>query len=271
VPAAPAGSVPPPRGDAPEIDTRITRVQRLDAVYLEQAAAPVTDEAAPAVVPPAGRPVAETAPAAARPMPTGDVELALAPASAFALSSDPERPDGGAGDRGHDHEPGPRFDAVASPGGARPERGPEAGGAVASARTTPEDVVRQVVPRLAALPRTGRHEIVLRLDPPTLGTVRIEASLDGRELTLRIRAEDAGARELLEQGLPQLRRALEQEGISPGRVSVQLSLEADTRQPAHGAPFQRPALLEAAGPPPAAPAPRAARSVVSATGIDLWV
>jgi flagellar hook-length control protein FliK len=158
------------------------------------------------------------------------------------------------------------------PSAAALERSPEGGRSGAPAVATAESVVRQIAPRIAALPRTGRHEIVLRLEPPSLGAVRIEAALDGRELTLRIHAGDAGTRELLEQGLPRLRHALEQEGLGSGHVSVQLGLEAGTRQPASGAPFSRPAPAEPAEVPRSAAPPRGALAAVGgSTAIDLWV
>jgi len=205
--------------------------------------------------------------------PTGEpVELALIPAGALGLSSDAERSSDDPGERRQGHDQAAGIEAAASALGRRVEYAREGVGSTGQATSTAEDVVRQVAPRLAALVRSGRQEVVLRLDPPTLGGVRIEASLQGRELTLHIRADNAGARDLLEQGLPQLRQALERDGVTAGRISVELGLQADTGQPSHGTPFARPAppvVTES----PAVEAPRRAspRAVASSAAIDLWI
>ena len=198
------------------------------------------------------------------------VELALLPAGALALSSDAEHA-GDEPDERHAHDPGAAVEAAASALGGRVEHARDGVGSAAPAMATAEDVVRQLAPRLAALPRTGRHDVVLRLDPPTLGAVRIEATLQGRELTLHIRADNAGARDLLEQGLPQLRQALEREGVTAGRISIELGLQADTGRPSHGTPFARPVPASVTERPAIEAPRRASLRAVSSAAIDLWV
>ena len=90
-------------------------------------------------------------------------------------------------------------------------------------------VAEQVVERLGVITRDGRHQISLRLDPPELGAVRIDAVLHNRELTLHIRAELAPAREALEQALPWLRDSLAAQGLVGAHVTVDLGLDSAPR------------------------------------------
>jgi hypothetical protein len=151
---------------------------------------------------------------------------------------------------------------------AAPEESPRPDSAAA-----PRPVVEQVAERIALIRREGRHEVSLRLEPPGLGTVHIEAVLEGQHLTLQIRTELEPARAALEQALPQLRESLSQQGIAAGRVTVQLGLDASAREfPGQGfAGFHRPAPGEPA-PRPASPPTRPARwHEPSPQGVDLWV
>ncbi len=134
-------------------------------------------------------------------------------------------------------------------------------------------VADQVVERLAVITRDGRHQISLRLDPPELGAVRIDAVLHNRELTLHIRAELAPAREALEQALPWLRESLAAQGLVAAHVTVDLGLDSAPRgfsregsAAFEGAlssePNERP--RESQGAPPGGEAARPAL-------VDLWV
>ena len=137
----------------------------------------------------------------------------------------------------------------------------------------PRSVVEQVTERIGLIPREGRHEVSLRLEPPELGAVRIEAVLEGQYLTLRIRTELEPARAALEQALPQLKESLSQQGIIAGRVTVQLGLDASAREfSGQGfAGFGRPGLEEPAARPLGQTARPALRHELSPQGFDLWV
>jgi hypothetical protein len=138
-------------------------------------------------------------------------------------------------------------------------------------------VVDQVVTRLSELRRDGSHEITMRLDPPELGGLTIDARLEGTRLTVHIRAEHGATQELLAEALPRLRESLAQQGFVAEQVSVQLGLEGGggsgggtARE--HARPFEAPA---APVPTPAAPA-RAPRASAPASvpgtrvGLDVW-
>jgi len=137
--------------------------------------------------------------------------------------------------------------------------------------SAPRPLVEQVVTRLTPL-RQGHQEVSLRLEPPDLGSVRVEAVLDGQRLTLRITAEQESAKTLLESTLPRLKESLSQQGFVTDQLTVGLDLDASAREFAGRgfARFERPM-------PTDLPA-RAAESVsaparwrASATdGLDLW-
>jgi flagellar hook-length control protein FliK len=138
-------------------------------------------------------------------------------------------------------------------------------------------VVEQVVERVVVIRRAGRHALALRLEPPELGAVRIDAVLDGRTLHLAIRAELEPARERLVDALPRLREALAEHGIEAGHVTVELGLDGSGRHGARdaeawaAAAWPRGAAPRAAGRPQAAAPPLPARPALAAAGMDLWV
>lgn len=53
----------------------------------------------------------------------------------------------------------------------------------------------------------------MRLDPPNLGSVRIQIRIQGEQASVVFQAPNAHARELLEQSLPKLREMMEAEGM----------------------------------------------------------
>jgi flagellar hook-length control protein FliK len=142
---------------------------------------------------------------------------------------------------------------------------------VASARPEPvRDSVDQIATRLRDVRTDGRHEISLRLDPPDLGTVRIDARLEGTRLQVQIHAERATTGEALADALPRLREALSQQGFVPSEISVHLGLDASGRQFARdSAPtFTPPRDGEPSPQPRVVRAP--ARAVALSDGLDVW-
>jgi flagellar hook-length control protein FliK len=143
--------------------------------------------------------------------------------------------------------------------------------AAASARPEPvRDPVDQIATRLRDVRTDGRHEISLRLDPPDLGAVRIDARLEGARLHVQIRVEQLRTGEALADALPRLREALSQQGFVPSEISVHLGLDASGRQFARdGAPtFTPPRDGEPSPQPQVVRAP--ARAVALSDGLDVW-
>ena len=132
------------------------------------------------------------------------------------------------------------------------------------------DAVDQVVTRLRELRTPGRHEISVRLDPPELGGVRIDARLEGSRLHVQIRAEHAPTSEMLTDALPRIRETLAQQGFAPGDVSVHLGFDGSGRHSARdSAPtFTPPRDNEPSRQPRTVPA--IARAVAAVDGLDVW-
>jgi hypothetical protein len=199
-------------------------------------------------------PVSRSVPTDAR------AEIAAAP-GARAQRDDGERPD-------RAPTPPAAVSVEAAAPAARlavPDHGPERPQA-------PRPIVEQVVARLSEVRHSGRHEMSLRLDPPDLGGVRIEARLDGTRLQVEIRVDQAPTRELLAEALPRLRESLAQQGFVPDQVSVHLGLEGAGRHPGRdGAPAFTPPPSGEPLPPPRPARPAAPRAARASDGLDLWV
>jgi hypothetical protein len=169
---------------------------------------------------------------------------------------------------------GPRTDGSI---GAAPIQGSalaprEADALAESSRPEPvRDPIDQIATRLRDVRGPGRHEISVRLDPPELGAVRIDARLDGARLSLSIVAEHAPTGELLADALPRLRETLSQQGFVPANVTVHLGFEAAGRQfTRDDAPtFTAPRDGELAPSSPAIRLP-AARAATTSDGLDVW-
>ncbi len=127
-------------------------------------------------------------------------------------------------------------------GGARDtSQGPEAGLPAAAAHGTtfhgvesekpaaPANAWSATIERLAAEisnhARQGlhdRHEVSMRLEPPELGGLKIELSLDGDRLQARITAEVAETGGLIQTHLSELRQALQAHSLDLVNVQVDL-------------------------------------------------
>lgn len=69
----------------------------------------------------------------------------------------------------------------------------------------------------------SRHStMMLRLDPPELGQLRIDVRMHDQMLTLRIEAQTQAGHEALQARLDQLKGTLEQQGIHVNRIEVEL-------------------------------------------------
>ncbi|HEY7164390.1 MAG TPA: flagellar hook-length control protein FliK [Candidatus Binatia bacterium] len=82
----------------------------------------------------------------------------------------------------------------------------------------PGPVVQQVADGIAANVRENRHQAVLDLNPPDLGRVRINLTLDGGKLEVHILAEAHESRNLLQNHLPELKQALQMHQLDLAEV-----------------------------------------------------
>ncbi|KQP63307.1 hypothetical protein ASF47_14410 [Nocardioides sp. Leaf285] len=180
-------------------------------------------------------PTAPEAPAAAGPQQHGAQQHGAETAAADPAQTGPQDMVSTRADRAL--QPGQGGADLAALDGASPATAPDAAGATgaaaAPAGTTPAPPTRQVtsqvtgqvfpeVVRLAQTQagpgqRTTQH-LTLRLDPGTLGEVRVTLSMGEHGLRVRMVAAHEGARDALQQGAPELQRLLEHLGET--RVSV---------------------------------------------------
>uniref|UniRef100_UPI001E444F17 flagellar hook-length control protein FliK n=1 Tax=Nocardioides sp. Leaf374 TaxID=2876560 RepID=UPI001E444F17 len=182
---------------------------------------------------------APTAPTAAGPQQHGAQQHGAETAAADPAQTGPQDTASTRADR--TVQPGQGGADLAALDGASPATSPDAAGATgaatAPAGTTPAPPTRQVtsqvtsqvtgqvfpeVVRLAQTQagpgqRTTQH-LTLRLDPGTLGEVRVTLSMGEHGLRVRMVAAHEGARDALQQGAPELQRLLEHLGET--RVSV---------------------------------------------------
>lgn len=103
-------------------------------------------------------------------------------------------------------------------------------------------VIDQVV-RDIRLHRIGDHsDIVVRLTPPELGTLRVHISQDAQGMTSQIQASTEQVRGLLQAHLPMLVDALSGAGVSMGAVSVTAdgSFSSLMQGQAHGGDYGQP-------------------------------
>jgi len=74
---------------------------------------------------------------------------------------------------------------------------------------SPLPLMDQVAGEIANSVRQNKHEAVLTLDPPELGSLKINLSLDGGKVQVHIIAEAHESRSLIENHLPELKQALQ--------------------------------------------------------------
>lgn len=72
-------------------------------------------------------------------------------------------------------------------------------------------------------PQTGQREVTLRLQPHSLGELRVQVGMDGQSVTARFEAASAEARDLLDRSMTALRSSLEARGLHVDRLHVQLA------------------------------------------------
>lgn len=80
----------------------------------------------------------------------------------------------------------------------------------------------------------ARHSsMVLRLDPPELGQLRVDVRVHGDELTLRLQADTLLGRDVLQSRLSELRSSLEQHGFKLSQIQVELRVPQGTPAESH--------------------------------------
>lgn len=81
----------------------------------------------------------------------------------------------------------------------------------------------------------GLNKALIRLDPPSLGSVELSVQLDGDKLQVQLHSSNAQLREAMGQGLEQLRASLQQKLGSELQIELQLSADGQLAREAHPA------------------------------------
>jgi hypothetical protein len=92
-----------------------------------------------------------------------------------------------------------------------------------SAAPESAEVLAQVGDRVRMILREGRSEIRMSLEPPELGSVRVHIASEHGHVTVRMIAEVPAVRDVLENGLNQLRAGLENGGLDVDGFEVLVS------------------------------------------------
>jgi flagellar hook-length control protein FliK len=88
----------------------------------------------------------------------------------------------------------------------------------------PSRIIEQIAKNVQPIKKDGKHEIILRLDPPTLGEIRVRISSDQNGIvTANIEAVHSSVRDSLAARVPELRQALQDAGLSLDKCQVSLS------------------------------------------------
>ena len=107
-----------------------------------------------------------------------------------------------------------------------------------SAGPSADDLVRQVIQQARHLNLEGRRELHMRLQPPALGHLNVQVKVEDGGVTVRMTAENAVVKSLLEASLPQLQSALSEQGLRPDRLVVLVGqsaafFDSSPRRPRH--------------------------------------
>lgn len=137
-----------------------------------------------------------------------------------------------------------------------------------------QTVVEQVAGEISTRIHQQSHEVLLRLEPPELGGLRIDLVLEGEKIEARMLAEVAEAATLLQAHLPELKAALRQHNLELSNVQVDINGQhGGGESPADSQ--QRARTYDDRVPQPVVPewSPPATKGADSGQhgGIDLWV
>ncbi len=89
-----------------------------------------------------------------------------------------------------------------------------------AAPSVAEQISSAVQANLESTPDQGRIDFHLRLDPPELGTVRVQLTLSEQTLTARLVAQDRATRQLIQNQMDTLRQRLQETGLGLGHIDV---------------------------------------------------
>ena len=81
-------------------------------------------------------------------------------------------------------------------------------------------VARQIIDRISFRGTGSQKEINIKLDPPSLGSIRVNVSTSGESVRTTIITENSFVKQVIENNLPQLKDSLASQGIKVDQFSV---------------------------------------------------
>jgi len=94
----------------------------------------------------------------------------------------------------------------------------------------PYNVVEQVVKKIKLEIAPGISKVEMQLEPKHLGKVQVSIVVENNHLSARLTTENVMAKEILQQNLPQLKEALQMQGVEVERLNVALGNGNEGRQ-----------------------------------------
>lgn len=82
------------------------------------------------------------------------------------------------------------------------------------------DVIRQIVQRMTLKNGRQQSQMVIRLKPDFLGNVRLQVTTEGQQVMVRMDAESAAVKEIVEQNMAHLKAELHQHGLQIEKFDV---------------------------------------------------
>jgi flagellar hook-length control protein FliK len=92
--------------------------------------------------------------------------------------------------------------------------------AITTRTTQASRIMHQIINQANFKPGAGQNEIQIRLDPPSLGTVRINVSTTGESIRTLIVAENQSVKQVIENNFQQLRDSMSGQGLKVESFSV---------------------------------------------------
>jgi flagellar hook-length control protein FliK len=99
-----------------------------------------------------------------------------------------------------------------------------------SSAQTERLVMTQTLDQIRIISRSGSQEIQMRLDPPDLGRMQMKLSMDGSSVSARVTVENETVKQVLQNGLPQLREAFSSQGLRVERFDINVGFGFDQQQ-----------------------------------------
>jgi len=158
--------------------------------------------------------------------------------------------------------------ASATSGEARPDRVVPARAPEPVLAPSEPPVVEQVVRAARVVLRDGLTQLEVRLEPPSLGPVRVTAAAGADGLGLTIAAERPETRALLAQVIPEMQAALAGHGITAPSIAVATSFEPPAER---RTPPRRDGERPSRDARPVADRPRSTRASRSTGAVDLTI